>query len=455
MLDKERFIDFISENEKSPSDSARLFSFSQQICEEDFLLLKSNLLRADDFSFYWSLPLERYSFVAAGNIYSIKKEGLENLSRLDVQIGSLPFSVISNKNRSSYPLFVGGIKFPSERRDEIWSDFDFLNWSIPRLMCVKEKDDYILIVNSFENNHVKSLGQIEKYFSAFTLQDGHTPSILTNRKSTDLDEWSDQIRTALGIISGEKIEKVVLSRFTQLEFSGNPDLSAQLEQLETDYENCTTFAYKSGNSVFFGATPEKLFRAADGFIETDALAGSISRGSTQAEDFSLETELLGDEKNLAEHKSVVDFILRQLTPLSKKILFDSQPVIKKYSNIQHLYSLIRVKLKSNVSFFTLTENLYPTPAVCGSPRAGALKVINEIEKFDRGLFAGTVGWFNLEGRADFSVGIRAALLRRNILIAYAGCGIINGSEPVSEYNETELKLKPILNLFADETVSKS
>ncbi|MFA7227408.1 MAG: isochorismate synthase [Melioribacteraceae bacterium] len=455
MLNKQTLYDFIAENEKSRTKLPRLFSFSQQITETDFISIKSKFLNEENFSFYWSIPAEQYSFVSAGEIYSIKKDDLKDLSGVDSLIRNLPFEIISNIKKSDNPFFVGGIKFPSGRPNEVWNDFAFLQWSIPQILCTRNGEDYFLIINSFENDMEKSISQVDSYLSARKQDVQDFSHLLSVRKSIGLDEWSSQVRTALELISQKKIDKVVLSRFNEIKLSSSPDLSFQLEQLETGFENCTIFAYKSGGSIFFGATPEKLFRADNEFIEADALAGSISRGASPDEDKILEDELLHDKKNLAEHKSVVDFIITQLTPVTEKILFDSQPVIKKYSNIQHLYSQIRARLKSGISFFSLLELLYPTPAVCGYPKTEALSIINVIEKFDRGLFAGAVGWFNLEGKAEFSVGIRSALLRKNILLAYAGCGVINGSEPVSEYNEIELKLKPILNLFADETVYKS
>jgi menaquinone-specific isochorismate synthase len=225
--------------------------------------------------------------------------------------------------------------------------------------------------------------------------------------------------------------------------------------LEENFENCYTFTYRNGDSVFFGVSPEKLFKISDGFIETDALAGSIPRGTSQDEDDKFTQELLQSEKNLAEQKSVVDFILEQLTPVTEKILFDSHPSIKKYRNIQHLYSQIRAKLKQNTSIFSLLELLHPTPAVCGMTKIEALKTINELEDFDRGMYAGVLGWFNLENEGEFIVGIRSALLCGKLLRAFAGCGIVAGSESLSEFNETELKLKPILSLFTNETINKS
>ena len=467
MLNKDKFLDFISENELVGSDSSQLFSYSQPIEMHEFLSLKFKLLNDRDFLFYWGQPSEDFYFIAKGELYSICTNEFRNLFQLDEQLNDLPFKTFSNRTNISLtrdPLFVGGIKFPSGKRDERWNDFDFAKWSIPNILLLKSANDYKVIINVIRNHSNKNSfwNEVGELFSTIELSGNETPhnkeipvKVLSNMPRVEIDEWSNQIQSALEKISHNKLQKVVLSRYNEIELSGPLNIANQLDRLESNFGNCDTFAYKSKESFFFGTSPEKLFRVRDGLLETDALAGSIQRGIDDAEERILEERILCDEKNLAEHKTVVDFLLFQLTPLTEKILFDSQPSIKKYSNIQHLYSQIRAKLKSDVSFFSLLEKLYPTPAVCGFPSDQALSVINELEDFDRGLYSGAIGWFNLSGSADFSVGIRSALLRGNILQAYAGCGIVKGSDPLSEYIETELKQKPILNLFADEAVCKS
>ena len=458
MLNKQDILDFVSDNDLGRSESSQLFSFSQPIDENEYFILTKKMLSTNDFSFYWSSPSENHSFLAHGEVYSIYKNEFTDLSNLDEQLKNLPFRIISNNRNivgTTDPLFVGGIKFPSAKNEEIWNDFQFARWSIPQILLLKNGNDFKIIINTFKNS-------IDRVFSIIEQSDDLIPGteerqikVLSNKPNVEINEWSDCVELALEKISHKKLQKVVLSRFNKIELSAAPNILQQLQKLEISFDNCITFAYKSKDSIFFGATPEKLFSVRDGFIEADALAGSIPRGIDDAEDKAFKKNLLDDEKNLAEHKSVVDFILHQLTPVTEKILFDSQPSIKKYSNIQHLYSQIRAKLKNDVSFFSLLERLYPTPAVCGFPSGEALDAINELESFDRGLFTGAIGWFNLHGNAEFSVGIRSALLRENLLQAYAGCGIVNGSDSFSEFTETELKLKPILNLFADETVYKS
>ena len=440
-----------------PSESSQLFSFSQQIEAIEFSILTKKLLGINDFSFYWSDPCGSHSFLAYGEVYSICQNDFADLAKLDDQLKNLPFNIIFNRETAGTadPLFVGGIKFPSKKREEIWKDFQFACWSIPQILLIKNGNDFKIIVNTFKNDIDRVFSILEQSGSLIPGKDERQIKVLSNKSNVEIAEWSNSVELALEKISQKNLQKVVLSRFKKIELSSAPNIMQQLETLEINFDNCVTFAYKSNDSIFFGASPEKLFSVKNGFLEADALAGSIKRGIDEKEDKVLQKILLEDEKNLAEHKSVVDYILNKLTPFTEKILFDSQPSIKKYSNIHHLYSQIRAKLKNDASLFKLLENLYPTPAVCGFPGYEALDAINELEIFDRGLYAGVIGWFNLLGNAEFSVGIRSALLQKNLLQAYAGCGIVSGSDSFSEFNETELKLKPILNLFYNETVYKS
>lgn len=457
MLKIQGLMDFMSENEMLNLDSSQLFSFSQLITESEFVQLSKKLMGKEDFSLYWSNPSENRSFLALGEVYSIYRDDITNLSVLDEQLKILPFKISYSYPYlagSTPPLFVGGIKFPSLKKDEVWNDFEFAKWSIPQILLQKNGDEFQIIIYTFKNNLERVLSVIDESYNLVSENEEKCIKVLSSRSNEGIDEWSDCVNLALRKISDKKLQKVVVSRFNQIELNAAPDLLIQLQKLENDFDNCVIFAYKSKDSIFFGATPEKLFRVKDGFLEADALAGSMRRGLSEEEDDTLKNFLLHDEKNLAEHKSVLDFIINQLSPVTDKILFDSQPSVKKYANIQHLYSMIRAVLKKDVSFFTLLERLYPTPAVCGFPSDDALDAINELELFDRGLYSGVFGWFNLSGNAEFSVGIRSALLKKNIVRAYAGCGIVQGSDSISEFKETELKLKPILNLFKNETKHK-
>ncbi|MCX6174691.1 MAG: isochorismate synthase [Ignavibacteriales bacterium] len=437
-----------------------VISYTQLILEQDYKSLITDLINNHEISFYWSQPNEVFSFFAYKEIFSFP---LNNSVSKNEFLNDFSTRVYSNSSRKlKHPLFVGGIKFPSSKNDLMWKNFNTEKWFIPKILLLKMNDEFSITFNflvdvfSYENTDdiIASLMADLKYKTE-TMNDSEPVPFGNNSTDSEIHNWSNQINSALGKISAGKLNKVVLARCKDLQFIESHNIFFLLQRLEENFENCYTFAYRNGDSVFFGVSPEKLFKISDGFIETDALAGSIPRGTTKDEDDNYTQELLQSKKNLAEHKSVIDFYLEQLTPVTEKILFDSQPSIKKYRNIQHLYSQIRAKLKHDTSIFSLLELLHPTPAVCGMPKTEALKTINELEDFDRGMYAGVLGWFNLENEGEFIVGLRSALLHKKFLRAFAGCGIVAGSESLSEFNETELKLRPILSLFTNETINKS
>ncbi len=107
-------------------------------------------------------------------------------------------------------------------------------------------------------------------------------------------------------------------------------------------------------------------------------------------------------------------------------------------------------MKESPKYFQLINSIFPTPAICGIPTRQSLNELKTLEGFDRGLYSGIVGSFNLSGDAEFFVAIRSALVSENKLTAFAGCGIVEESNPVEEYTETDLKLQPIISLFSNE-----
>ncbi len=465
LFDKEKFCEFISNVKNPKSGSYSIISYTQTINYQDFLRAQEILNSKQKF-FYWSFPKEKYSFIACGQVFRNSYGDSQKFNLVDQDFMKISTSVLTNRNAnidSKHPLFVAGIKFPSNKKESIWNDFETSNWFIPKILLLKSGDEHYLSVNlklPCENER-KYSEEIEQFLSPHYPVSGINSDYTGNNiKRHDIippgkiEEWNSQINAALKIISDGKVKKIVLARTIEIDFRDQPDIVPILKQLESNYNNCYTFAFKEEKSVFFGASPERLFKIQNGFVEIDALAGSINRGHGEDDDKSLENTLLNDMKNLEEHKNVLDFVINRLLPLSEKILFDSKPLIKKFSNIQHLHSRIRAKLRKGVTVFSLFENIYPTPAVCGYPQNIALEAINNLEKFERGLYGGAIGWLN-KTNCEFAVGIRSAILSMNKLRCYAGCGIVNGSDPASEFNETALKLKPILSLFENETFSKS
>ena len=137
-------------------------------------------------------------------------------------------------------------------------------------------------------------------------------------------------------------------------------------------------------------------------------------------------------------------IERAMNEVCAEVIVPSEPVLLKMRHIQHLYTPVRAKVHDDVSIFSLVERLHPTPALGGFPKEKAVQTIREIEPLDRGWYAAPIGWVDAKGNGEFAVAIRSALLHDHEAHLFAGCGIVAHSNPRSEYEETNVKFKPML-----------
>ncbi len=442
----------LSIKQKQNADSS-LIRFAHKLETVNLETLFETLKFSNTPLFYYSKPIEDKSFLGIGRletpgssqfINSISK----NNSRPNNSIASVNFD---SDLFNSLPLVLGSEIFPIEKGENLWNDFEDSNWFIPQILVTVNNENAYLIFQFFGDNPDLSLLELvlEKISNAESVVIQH--SIMHKIiSSTGISEWRAAIEKALLEISYQNIQKIVLARRIQLALTGNFNFSKALPALKVKYPECITFAYKEKSSIFFGATPERLFSIKKNNIETEALAGSIARGITPDEDFEKQTLLLNNQKDINEHNNVLSFILTNLKDYCEAINYDTQPQVKKLSNIQHLQTKISSTLRNGIDVLELQKKLHPTPAVCGLPQKKALELIKELEYFDRGLYAGVIGWFNERSESEFSVGIRSALLKNNVLTAFAGCGIVDGSNPALEFQETELKFKPILSLLENE-----
>lgn len=208
--------------------------------------------------------------------------------------------------------------------------------------------------------------------------------------------------------------------------------------------------------AFLGCTPERLFHLEGRAILTEALAGTVRRGTAGNEGEVL-SELLSS-KNLEEHRFVVDYIRTALASCNV-VAQTSGPHVHRLPRLMHLATHIQGQfplqepsraerghdtLQSNV--YRLLQTMHPTPAVCGMPRESTMAELPALEGFDRGFFAGPLGWFSRDA-AEFCVAIRSALVHGCQVTAYAGSGIVQASESRSEWDETELKMSAFTDLF--------
>jgi len=250
---------------------------------------------------------------------------------------------------------------------------------------------------------------------------------------------------ARGIRHGQLgIAKVVLARALEVHHSQPIDTVAALRELAATYPSTTVFAFAHKDTRFLGATPERLIVLHHGTASTMALAGSIDRGATPAEDQALSEKLLHDPKERAEHAVVVGALRDGLAQVCSRIVADAEPRVHKLPNLQHLLTPIRGQVTPGHGVLDLVERLHPTPAMGGFPRQPALELIRANEGLDRGWYAGPIGWVNRAGEGEFVVGIRSALVQGCSATLFAGCGIVAESNAAAEYAESDWKLKPML-----------
>jgi menaquinone-specific isochorismate synthase len=181
-------------------------------------------------------------------------------------------------------------------------------------------------------------------------------------------------------------------------------------------------------------------------IHTEAIAGTRPRGNDVASDLKLGDELLQSSKDIAEHDYVVQSLVDSLTRLCATSDEKIGRELLKLTNVQHLITRFEGKLKPDIFDGDILSELHPTPAVGGHPRGPAMDLIGELEPFERGWYAAPAGWIGAEA-AEFAVGIRSGLLRRNQLHLFSGAGIVSDSQPDREWDEIERKIGNFLSVI--------
>lgn len=261
--------------------------------------------------------------------------------------------------------------------------------------------------------------------------------------SQSAGDYSGAVSTALARIEAGEVAKVVLSRELRAQVPAEADLRRPLAELAAGYPDCWTFAVDG----FVGASPETLVQVTGREVFARVLAGTAARGTDADHDRAAAGALADSEKDGAEHAFAVSSVHDALAPHTAKLATGERFTLK-LPNLWHLATDVSGTLADGSSSLDLVAALHPTAAVAGSPRAAAVALIEELEPFDRGRYAGPVGWVGADGAGEWAVALRSAQLDASgELTAFAGAGIVNGSDPVLELAETTMKFRPIVDAF--------
>lgn len=258
----------------------------------------------------------------------------------------------------------------------------------------------------------------------------------------------------------QPIDKVVLSRSLRLEADHPFDAFALWRDMKADPSAArflVPLGQGSGGDMrrLVGASPELLISKRGGAILSHPLAGSARRSPDLSQDEAAAQGLLASEKDRREHALVVEAIMDLLTPWCSDLRAPPGPALVSTRTMWHLGTRIegRVRRPDETSAAGLAALLHPTPAVCGSPRDRAAEVIRDLEAYQRGFYAGALGWTNAVGDGAWYVTLRCAEVCGAEARLYAGAGIVDGSDPAAEADETSGKFQAVLRALGIDEAS--
>lgn len=256
-------------------------------------------------------------------------------------------------------------------------------------------------------------------------------------------QWLEAVAEAIDLIDRGEAEKVVLARDYAL-WSKTPfDPIRLLTRLEDRFPDCHVFRVDG----LVGASPELLIRRTGSMVASQALAGSAPRSEDAVEDERLGKELLASDKDLREHASAAASVGRVLGELCERLERDATPSLVRLANVQHLGTRFSGRLAEPISALELAGRLHPTAAVGGTPTQVAVELIRTLEQMDRGRYAGPVGVVDANGDGEFAIALRCAEISGARARLFAGAGIVAGSFPEAELEETRIKLLAMQSAF--------
>jgi len=346
------------------------------------------------------------------------------------------------------PMLLGGFSFFSESE---WPGFPAGRLTLPELAVIRRPTGSTWMVGAAvaddTDPHRLAIELIRRLEQASEIAgEPASAARLDNAAAAGIDlrdlNYLKTVAAALESIAAGELSKVVVAR--RLTVDHVPHLPTFLATLRARYTTCATFAFRQGDSVFCGATPERLVRLDGVSISTAAVAGTAPRGADEAQDEVIADRLRHDTKELDEHRFVIDDIQRRLGLAEVTIDPQAATRVMRLPGLQHLYTPMGGTAPVGTNVLDMVGALHPTPAVGGSPREAAQEWIARHEQIERGWYAGPVGYCDLAGNGEFRVGLRSGLIQPGGSTLIAGAGIVAGSMPERELEETGLKLGALL-----------
>ncbi len=416
--------------------------------------------RASDRWFCWEQPDREFALGAIGVVRETTSRGpgrFDDVAR-ECLANDAAFDEPPGLPAGAGAVWVGGFAFdPNGGSTSPWSSLAPASLVLPELSICRSGEATFLTVNALvrpgddpeEKTDALTSRIASLHDDPLPLLDPHPTGRVEIASVRPPGDFERMIAAATDRIAAGGMSKVVLAREVTATAAAAHDPAAVFGAMREQFPSCFCFCCGTPEAAFIGASPELLLRRSGASVSTVALAGSTRRSSDPAVDDHLGEQLLRSDKNRREQAIVAERIARTLRPHAVWVEAAPEPEIVKVANIQHLATPIVAQLAEPRSAVELAGLMHPTPAVGGEPSAAAAAAIAELERMDRGWYAGPVGWMDATEDGEFCVALRSALLRDREAHLYAGVGVVAGSDPAAELAETEIKLEALLPLLAE------
>ncbi|KIL47934.1 anthranilate synthase component I [Jeotgalibacillus campisalis] len=271
-------------------------------------------------------------------------------------------------------------------------------------------------------------------------------SILTYKSNIEKQAYLDAVAKAKEHIKEGDIFQLVLSQRLSATFTGSA--FSFYRKLRQDNPSPYMFFIEFDDYTVLGASPESLIKVSGSAVTTNPIAGTRKRGKSSREDQLLEEELLNDEKELAEHRMLVDLGRNDLGKVCKigSIRLTKYMAIEKYQHVMHIVSEVKGELNDKMTGLEALVSTLPAGTVSGAPKIRAMQLINEFEPAKRGVYAGAVGYVGFDGNLDFALAIRTMVIKEQVAYVQAGAGVVYDSVPEMEFEETLNKARSLLEV---------
>jgi anthranilate synthase component 1 len=301
---------------------------------------------------------------------------------------------------------------------------------------------------------LRDIGRLEKKLTSglgvrsWRTQPAQGRSKLQVRPVISRKDFEQSVRTAKEYIAAGDIFQVVLSQ--RLDFMPGVAPFDVYRALRTVNPSPYMYFLQMGDTHVLGSSPEMLVRVTGRKLEYRPIAGTHPRGRDEAEDHQLETEMLSDEKERAEHVMLVDLGRNDLGRVSEygSVKVKDLMYVERYSHVMHIVSALEGRLRPELHALDAFAACFPAGTLSGAPKVRAMQIIEELEPTRRGIYGGSVLYADFAGNLDSCIAIRTMLMQGKKAYLQAGAGIVADSNPATEYEEAMSKAQAVLKAVA-------